>query len=638
MSPNPLYLLSITNTARRTFQGLLLLPALFLLLAFASIDVHANDIRISNTRLENRDTSLGIVQVGFDLAWNNSWRLPPALAPGNWDAAWVFVKFRVGFVNPLFNVATASSGATTLNVNTTLGLRIGMPLRITAGTGTLGTDTRITAIDTASSQITLSTATTGAITNATIEAQRIWEAAWLNDNDHSVPAGSTLQVGLADESTGGGGFNASTNPGVGAFVYRSSPGSGDFVLTDVGLRWNYRLQGINDNDILDVQVFGIEMVYVPESSFFAGSGGTESNSFSTADDIAGATTPLLIGAAAPTLQGNDAGSDPANLSARGAWDLAGTATANLAADFPTGYAGYYNMKHELSQQAYVDFLNTLVRLQQNARTETDLASGITSVTNRFVLSGGTAVSNRNGIRCDASIPEFDPITFYCDLNSNGNDNDSDDGRDIACNYLSWADLSAWLDWAGLRPMSELEYEKSSRGTLSSSDGDFAWGNGSFTEATGISSAGSRAETASNAPANVVANNNGGVQGPLRVGLFANQNSSRARSGAGFYGILELSGNLREKNISLGHADGRAFTGLHGNGQIAFDGLADVTNWPSAAATGIGFRGGSWSSASTTLAISDRSAAASVVAGRENDGGGRGARQIPGTAAIIQVGP
>lgn len=637
MTAKQAYLFFLPKTAYKPFlrqKWAFLLLCYFIGLSPTS----ANDIRISNTRLENRDTSLGIVQVGFDLAWNNSWRLPPSLPPANWDAVWVFVKFRVGFVNPLFSVATAGSGVSTLDVSTTLGLRVGMPLRITAGAGSLGSNTRITAIDTAAGQISLSTATTGAITNATFEAERIWEAAWLNDDGHTVPAGSTLQVGLPDESAGGGGFNASTNPGIGAFVYRSTPGSGNLSLNGLGLRWNYRLQGVNDNDIVDVQVFGVEMVFVPEGSFYAGSGGTETNSFTAADNIAGPTSALLIGAVAPTLQGNDAGSDASNLSARGAWDLAGTATANLAADFPTGYTGFYSMKHEVSQQAYVDFLNTLGRLQQDTRTETNLASGITSVTNRFVLSGGSSVSNRNGIRCDATIAEFDPISFYCDLNSNGNSDDTDDGRNLACNYLSWGDLAAWLDWAGLRPLTELEFEKSCRGANTGSDGQYAWGNSSITEASGINSGGSRAEVASNSTANVVANNQGSVQGPMRVGLFANDNSSRAQSGAGFYGILELSGNVWERIISLGQVDGRAFSGLHGNGSLSFDGLADVSNWPAANGDGIGFRGGSWLDLPASLSVANRERAATSIAGRENHSGGRGGRQLPGTSAIIQVGP
>ncbi len=602
-----------------------------------SQSISASNIRIQNTRLANLDTTAGTVRVQFDLSWDNSWRLPPTLAPANWDAAWVFVKFRVGFVNPLFTVLSASSGATTLTVNSTLGLRVGQPLHITAGTGTLGANTLITAIDTATSEITLSVATTGAISNATVEATRIWEAAWLHNDDHSVPAGTTVQIGLPDESAGGGGFDASTNPGVGAFVYRSAPGSGDISLTDLALRWNYRLQGLGDDAIVDVQVFGIEMVYVPEGSFLAGSGGTETNSFTTADNTAGNTIPYLIGAVAPTLQGNNAGSNAANLSARGELDLTGTGTASLAADFPTGYAAFYSMKHEISQQAYVDFLNSLRRNQQNERTETDLSEGITSVTNRFVLSGTSTVTNRNSLRCDATIDGTAPLTFYCDLNANGTSGESADGAFLACNFLSWADVATYLDWAGLRPLTELEFEKAGRGNLSATPDAYAWGTTGITEATGISNGGARDETASNAAAQVNAGNQGGVSGPLRTGVFADGESSRLQAGAGFYGILELSGNVWERTITVGHADGRSFTGLHGDGKTTDAGQADVNNWPDTTATGVGFRGGNWADAITALTISDRSRAATVVSGRENISGGRGGRLLPSSAAIIEGG-
>ena len=30
-------------------------------------------------------------------------------------------------------------------------------------------------------------------------------------------------------------------------------------------------------------------------------------------------------------------------------------------------------------------------------------------------------------------------------------------------HISWSDMSAYLDWSGLRPMTELEYEKACRG-------------------------------------------------------------------------------------------------------------------------------------------------------------------------------
>ncbi|MCB9178869.1 MAG: hypothetical protein H6590_05555 [Flavobacteriales bacterium] len=80
-----------------------------------------------------------------------------------------------------------------------------------------------------------------------------------------------------------------------------------------------------------------------------------------------------------------------------------TGTQAPVATYPNGYNAYYCGKYEISQQQYVDFLNTLTRPQQNARTATDLSDGITSVTNVYVMSNGIGVFNRNGIRCDAII-------------------------------------------------------------------------------------------------------------------------------------------------------------------------------------------------------------------------------------------
>ena len=523
----------------------------------------ANDLRLTNVGLVNQNTADGHVQVRFDIAWDNSWRLPLTLSPANWDAAWVFVKFKVGFVNPSFTVATAASAATVLDVSSTTDLRVGQPLRIRAGTGTLAAGTVITAVDTANNQITISTGTTSALTDAVLEAERIWEAAWLNNTGHNAPSGTSIQIGLPDESAGGGGFNATANPGLGAFVYRSSPGSGTFSAPQVVLRWNYRAQGVPDEAVIDLRVFGVEMVQLQESSFWLGSGGTESNSFTSARSTTGNTVPLLIGASAPTLQGNNAGSDSLNLGARGATDLSGTGTASLAGGFPTGFSAFYSMKYELSQQEYVDFLNSLSRQQQDARTATTLSSGTTSVTNRYVLSGTAGLNNRNGIRCDATVDAFDPIAFYCDLNGNDTGGEAADGKATACNYLSWADVAAFLDWAGLRPMTELEFERACRGDTDPFADGYAWANTTITAANGISNAGARNEAASNSTANAVYNNEAGVAGPLRVGSFADTESSRREAGAGVSGIMELSGNLWERTISVGNAEGRGFSGRHG---------------------------------------------------------------------------
>jgi len=62
------------------------------------LQLHANDIEVTNTRLVAGD-SPEYRLVEFDLSWNNSWRVEDLVdgdghATGNWDAAWVFVKYR----------------------------------------------------------------------------------------------------------------------------------------------------------------------------------------------------------------------------------------------------------------------------------------------------------------------------------------------------------------------------------------------------------------------------------------------------------------------------------------------------------------------------------------------------------------
>ena len=60
----------------------------------------------------------------------------------------------------------------------------------------------------------------------------LWQHASLENTGHVAPSGSTLTTGLVDPSTA---FNASTNPGVGAFIYRSADGSGTFTANNVQL-------------------------------------------------------------------------------------------------------------------------------------------------------------------------------------------------------------------------------------------------------------------------------------------------------------------------------------------------------------------------------------------------------------------
>lgn len=614
---------------KRLFRKLVLL-LLFLSSLGMLQPLNANNIRVSQVALLGQDVSSGHVRIRFDLGWDNSWRLPAQLLPANRDAAWVFAKFRIGFVDPIFTVSSASSGASTLTVSSTDGLRVGMPLRVMSGTGSFAANSTISSIDTTANTIGLSSPTASAFSNARVEAARIWEHAWLHEDGHQAVAGSALRPGLADETAA---FSASGNPVMGLLVYRNATASGSLSLSNLQMRWNYREQGVTDLAICDMQVFAVEMVWIPQGSFLLGSGGSESNSFTAANSTSGNTVPFEVTSTPPTLQGNNTGSSAANLGARGATDLSGTATASLASGFPTGYDVFYVLKYEISQQQYVDFLNTLNRRQQDARTGTNLAVGVTSVTNRYVLSNSSTVQSRNGIRCDATISSHAPITFYCDVDGDGISEEAEDGRGIACNFLSWADVAAYLDWAGLRPLTELEFEKAGRGERSAVPNSYAWGNSTLTAATAISSTGTTAEVASNNGANAVFGNEAGLGGPLRTGSFATPTSGKTQSGAGEYGLTELSGNLWERTITVGNATGRAFTALHGNGTLGAAGLADVTNWPDDSAVGTGARGGGHTDVAARLRLSDRDRAATAYTTRDNDSGGRGARSAPSLPEI-----
>ena len=67
---------------------------LTLLLAALSLPLLANNITVSNLSLSNENRFENYTFVNFDLTWENSWRLNTGAA--NWDAAWVFVKYRIG--------------------------------------------------------------------------------------------------------------------------------------------------------------------------------------------------------------------------------------------------------------------------------------------------------------------------------------------------------------------------------------------------------------------------------------------------------------------------------------------------------------------------------------------------------------
>jgi len=477
--------------------------------------------------------------------------------------------------------------------------------------------------------------------------------------------------GHAILTTGGtlSAYNATTGVGItadgmGAFA---APGTGQTV------RWNYDatlIPGASgyvlSTDTVKVRVMAIEMVRIPTGSFDIGDGigGTEStNAFHVTNDTKLTIGATLVGSIKVDVNGYD--DDQIELTGIGIDGDGGLDTDNNGtidnAFFPTGYNAFYLMKYEVTQGQYRDFLNTLTRAQQAARVATGITAGTTSVTNRYVMNNTATAANiasadnyRNGIRCDATIHTSNPVTFYCDYDNDGSTadpatiNESTDGEWIACNYMSWMDLAAFSDWAGLRPMTELELEKACRGggVTDSVTGVRAWGNA--TDETATSSLTSPG-TASEAPNQGNCNYSScSPDGPYRVGSYADSSSTRQNSGASYYGVMDLSGSLWERPVTVGNGTsgtvigGRAFAGSHGDGTLttlaSYHGNATNPDWPGydttyptrgiSGAVGSGSRGGTWLSGATFARASDRYFAAITSPTRYLHYGGRLARTSP----------
>jgi formylglycine-generating enzyme required for sulfatase activity len=506
---------------------------LLVLLPLVWSNAWAGNLQFTNLQNGGINYAAGTSEVKFDLSWENSWRLNSG--PGNWDAVWVFVKFR------------RNGGA--------------------------------------------------------------WQHASLENSGHVVPAGMSVSTGLANTAYGAGGFNMYLNPGVGVFLYRSSEGTGNLSLTNVRLNWNWAANGVVQGDVTDVRVFGIEMAYVPQGAFYAGDNATSSAAFrqgSSDNDPWYLSSEAALSVTNSVGNGTGAGQTGAVYyyvsSGWGGEDSSG-AVFTVPASYPKGFGGFYIMKGEISQGQWVAFFNTLDATQKTTRD-------ITSATNGGKNTDGLAFRNNvSWASGDATLP-----------------GDGTNYRSVAMTYLSWGDLAAYLDWAGLRPMSELEYEKASRGPSAAVSGEYAWGSTSITGATSITNGGTSSERGQ-AGSNITYNNAGGVQGPTRVGSFGSGGvTSRVATGTSYYGAFDLSGNVWERTVTVGNPSGRSFQSTsHGDGNLDVNGDADQSSWPSSSATGAGFRGGQWSNSASNAPLSDRGDAANAVGGRNTRRGGRGVR-------------
>ena len=440
----------------------------------------------------------------------------------------------------------------------------------------------------------------------------LWTPLLFSISNNSVPTGFNILIPPIN-------FNNSTFY-TGAFLYRSVSGSGTSNISGVKIGMPPNIS----TGVFDIKVFGIEMVYVPGGAYFLGDRNSSANSFR---DLFTPTDPYYV-------QDNTC----LNLI-----DPIIPQTSIGFTNFPTGYNSFYCMKYETSQGAYRDFLNTLGYTAQINRT----AFAPNSAVGTKALTNSTTGRSYIEVATPGNAANNTAAIYGCDAFNNNVFDEINDGEYVVCNYLNWPDLAAYLAWAGLVPMTELQFEKICRGPVQPTTGEFAWGNtliatspynivNNANDNEGISNA-----STTNGNANYAATSTGNV--PFRNGIFATATSNRITSGGSYYGVMEMSGSVWERVVTTANAEGRSYSGgstplflyfTTGNAYtISYD------NWPgyntgsidgTVPAFGLMYRGGSNSFPATELRVSNRTAPYVITLPdviRYVDQGGRGVRNL-----------
>ena len=356
-----------------------------------------------------------------------------------------------------------------------------------------------------------------------------WDGAWIfiKFKKNSSTEWKHATIHFTGNTAAAGSILAPTADGKGAFIYRSSDGIGNVNYVNNQIRWDYGIDGVLDNETVEIKVFAIEMVYIPQGPFYLGSGGSENYRFSEGST----NSPYLVNSNNAITRGTS----PGNLNYNNTYENAG---GSIPAAYPKGYNAFWIMKYETSQQQFIDFLNLLTNLQATPH----------------YLGGSTPLSGTH-----PSINGPQP--------------------ERALTFGNWIDVAALADWSGLRPMSELEFEKACRGTsITPIANEFAWGNTTATLLLSVNNVGASNESV-NTPANANACCDVSYGNATRTGLFARATSNRVLSGASYFGVMNLSDNVSEICISTANDDAWPFdASIHGDGAIASDGQTDINNW------------------------------------------------------------
>jgi formylglycine-generating enzyme required for sulfatase activity len=330
----------------------------------------------------------------------------------------------------------------------------------------------------------------------------------------------------------------------GMFIYCSSAFRGNLKWTlEITLDKTILSDPAFGNNKYLLDAFGIEMVYIPAGTFTLGdpdSLARKHYSFFKSGENGQPDGLYTISSEEEITVGKNKSnlyymSDRAN--------LRGDQKGIIPQTFPKGYQAFYIMKYETSQGLYAQFLNSLSSYASHQR--------VNFAGKQYYKYRGSIVMKDD--KYEALAPER------------------------PCNFISWDDACALADWAALRPMTELEFEKACRGPLKPISHEYPW----------------NTNTKDNLQRYVNKDNNLVWSDGVKESDLTDKN--RDKFGASYFWVMDLSGSQWERCVTVGDSTGRSFQGSHGDGVLSGSGFATNKDWPtgSSQTSGFGFRGGAY---------------------------------------------
>lgn len=414
---------------------------------------------------------------------------------------------------------------------------------------------------------------------AEIEFNISWENSWRDSINYDAAwiflkykSGSNewnhLNLSIAGNSLGTGtsATLAPTQDNIGAFLYRSGISNGNFINNGIRLFWNYGINGIVSLTNMEVRLIAMEMVFVPQTVQFDLKSVTITNTMYDGNpsnydvfNVTGSSgwpvldtslsLPFIVNKYEP-LSGAYGNQNtirtigPIRIDLDNGIDFNNDGIIDNV-NYPTGYQSFFCSKYEISEGQYSDFINCL-----NSQQVGNI--GI----------AGISISNVNGV-------------YYASRPNR------------SCGKSSEVRVLAYADWSGLRPWTTLELIKAIRGPRSPGfDVSYyrnSWnGNPLIGEQNGTETyfVGSGIYTPISNFHNMFEINTGGFNfGAVRSGIFATATSDQNRSGASFYGIMDIVGNCNDPVINFDTSVN--FVANHGDGNLSTSGFSNVTGWNSA---------------------------------------------------------